>query len=44
VIALDCVNMVRDYAQGRKLVETGVCLTPEEAADTSRALKEYVAG
>jgi 3-phenylpropionate/trans-cinnamate dioxygenase ferredoxin reductase component len=42
VIALDCVNMVRDYAQGRKLVEHGVALSKEEAADTSRPLKEYI--
>ena len=43
VIALDCVNMVRDYAQGRRLVEQGVLLTAVEAADTSRALKEIAA-
>jgi 3-phenylpropionate/trans-cinnamate dioxygenase ferredoxin reductase component len=42
VIALDCVNMVRDYAQGRKLVEHGVALSKEEAADTSRPLKEFI--
>ncbi len=43
VIALDCVNMVRDFAQGRKLVEQGVLLTTEQAADTSRPLKEFAA-
>ncbi len=42
VIALDCVNMVRDYAQGRRLVEQGVMLSPDEAADTSRPLKDFV--
>jgi 3-phenylpropionate/trans-cinnamate dioxygenase ferredoxin reductase component len=42
IVALDCVNMVRDYAHGRKLVEQGVCLTPEEASDTTRQLKEFV--
>jgi 3-phenylpropionate/trans-cinnamate dioxygenase ferredoxin reductase component len=42
VIALDCVNMVRDYAQGRKLVEQGVLLSRDQAADTSRPLKEYI--
>ncbi len=42
VIALDCVNMVRDYAQGRRLVELGVHLTPAEASDVSRPLKEYL--
>ncbi len=44
VIALDCVNNVRDYAQGRKLVEGGIVLTPDEAADTARQLKEFVIG
>jgi 3-phenylpropionate/trans-cinnamate dioxygenase ferredoxin reductase component len=41
LIALDCVNNVRDYAQGRKLVEQGVYLTAEQAADTSKALKDF---
>jgi 3-phenylpropionate/trans-cinnamate dioxygenase ferredoxin reductase component len=41
-IALDCVNNVRDYAQGRRLVELGVRLSPEDAADTTRMLKEFV--
>jgi 3-phenylpropionate/trans-cinnamate dioxygenase ferredoxin reductase component len=42
VIALDCVNNVRDYAQGRKLVEVGQMLSAAEAADTGKALKEYL--
>jgi 3-phenylpropionate/trans-cinnamate dioxygenase ferredoxin reductase component len=42
VIALDCVNMVRDYAQGRKLVELGTTLTPAQAADVSVLLKEHI--
>jgi 3-phenylpropionate/trans-cinnamate dioxygenase ferredoxin reductase component len=42
VIALDCVNMVRDYAQGRKLVETGCIADPLDIADTSRPLKELL--
>jgi 3-phenylpropionate/trans-cinnamate dioxygenase ferredoxin reductase component len=42
VIALDCVNMVRDYAQGRKLVELGISLSAQDAADTTRALKEHI--
>ncbi len=42
VIALDCVNMVRDYAHGRKLVEQGVLLSATEAADTTRQLKEFI--
>ncbi|HZF94774.1 MAG TPA: FAD-dependent oxidoreductase [Allosphingosinicella sp.] len=40
VIALDCVNAVRDYAQGRKLVERGARIAPKDLADTSRQLKE----
>jgi 3-phenylpropionate/trans-cinnamate dioxygenase ferredoxin reductase component len=43
VIALDCVNSVRDYAQGRKLVEQSISLTAAQAADTSRQLKEFAA-
>ena len=42
VIALDCVNMVRDYAQGRKLVETGAVVAAADLADTTKALKEFV--
>jgi 3-phenylpropionate/trans-cinnamate dioxygenase ferredoxin reductase component len=42
VIALDCVNMVRDYAQGRKLVELGLMATPEQLADTAKPLKELI--
>ena len=42
VIALDCVNMVRDYVQGRKLVELGVVLSAEQAADTSHPLKDHL--
>jgi 3-phenylpropionate/trans-cinnamate dioxygenase ferredoxin reductase component len=42
VIALDCVNMVRDYAQGRKLVEMGLVATPEQLADTGKPLKELI--
>jgi 3-phenylpropionate/trans-cinnamate dioxygenase ferredoxin reductase subunit len=40
VIALDCVNMVKDYVQGRKLVEAGVTVSAEDLTDTSRPLKE----
>ncbi len=42
VIALDCVNAVRDYAQGRKLVEQSAPLTAADAADTSRPLKDFM--
>ena len=40
VIALDCVNAVKDYVQGKKLVETGAVIAPERLADTSVLLKE----
>lgn len=39
VIALDCVNAVKDYVQGRKLVEAGAALDPDELADTGTPLK-----
>ncbi len=42
VIALDCVNCVRDYAQGRKLVEAGAQIAPEDLADTTKPLKELL--
>ena len=40
VIALDCVNAVKDYVQGKKLVETGAIVAPERLADTSVLLKD----
>jgi len=42
VIALDCVNSVKDYVQGRKLVEAGA--TPDLAvlADGAVPLKELL--
>jgi len=40
LIALDCVNMVKDYVQGRKLVEAGVTVDPAQLADTGVALKD----
>ena len=43
VIALDCVNNVRDYSHGRRLVELGVKVDPAEIADTDRQLKEWAA-
>ena len=42
VIALDCVNMVKDYVQGRKLVESGAVIAPDRLADASVPLKELV--
>lgn len=43
VIALDCVNMVKDYVQGRKLVEAGAVIAAEALADTEIPLKEHLA-
>jgi 3-phenylpropionate/trans-cinnamate dioxygenase ferredoxin reductase subunit len=42
VIALDCVNLARDYAQGRKLVEQRVAVDPAALADPAIPLKELV--
>jgi 3-phenylpropionate/trans-cinnamate dioxygenase ferredoxin reductase subunit len=39
-VALDCVNAVKDYVQGRKLVVDGARLTPAELADTAIPLKQ----
>ena len=39
VIALDCVNRVKDYVQGRKLVVEGASIDPLLLADTSVDLK-----
>jgi len=43
VIALDCVNAVKDYVQGRKLVVEGLALNPAALADASVPLKELAA-
>jgi 3-phenylpropionate/trans-cinnamate dioxygenase ferredoxin reductase subunit len=42
VIALDCVNMVKDYVQGRKLVEAGASPDLERLADAGVPLKELL--
>jgi 3-phenylpropionate/trans-cinnamate dioxygenase ferredoxin reductase subunit len=42
VIALDCVNRTKDYAQGRRLVENGAIIDPEKLLDAERPLKEIV--
>ncbi len=39
VIALDCVNAVKDYAQGRKLVEARAEIAPHQLNDTETPLK-----
>ncbi|MBW8755213.1 MAG: oxidoreductase [Sphingomonadales bacterium] len=41
-IALDCVNMVKDYVQGRKLVEAGASPDLERLADAGVPLKELL--
>lgn len=41
IIALDCVNAVKDYVQGRKLVEAGVMIPPALLADVSVPLKSF---
>jgi 3-phenylpropionate/trans-cinnamate dioxygenase ferredoxin reductase subunit len=40
VVALDCVNAVKDYVQGRALVDRGAVIDPARLADTAVPLKE----
>ena len=40
MIALDCVNAMKDYVQGRRLIADRTALEPAKLADTSIALKE----
>ncbi len=40
MIAIDCVNAVRDYSQGRALVVAGARFDPVQLGDTSLPLKE----
>ena len=40
VIALDCVNRIKDYVQGRKLVVEGARIDPALLADADTPLKE----
>jgi 3-phenylpropionate/trans-cinnamate dioxygenase ferredoxin reductase subunit len=42
VIALDCVNSVKDYVQGKKLVESRAQVSAERLADTCVQLKELI--
>ncbi|MFC0687438.1 NAD(P)/FAD-dependent oxidoreductase [Novosphingobium clariflavum] len=42
VVALDCVNMVKDYVQGRKLVEAGAAPSAEVLADAGTPLKDLL--
>ncbi len=41
VIALDCVNSVRDYVQGKALVEQGLRIDPAVLADVTVPLKTH---
>jgi 3-phenylpropionate/trans-cinnamate dioxygenase ferredoxin reductase subunit len=43
VVALDCVNAVKDYVQGRKLVANAVAASAAELADPAKPLKELCA-
>ena len=40
VIALDCVNAMKDYVQGKALVQNGAQIAASQLADTSITLKE----
>ena len=42
VIALDCVNRVKDYVQGKKLIEARAEIDPELLADGEGPLKELL--
>ncbi len=42
VIALDCVNCIKDYVQGKALVVAGAQIDPARLADTSTPLKEML--
>jgi len=42
VVALDCVNRTKDYAQGRKLVEARAAIAPEALLEAETPLKELL--
>jgi 3-phenylpropionate/trans-cinnamate dioxygenase ferredoxin reductase subunit len=42
IIALDCVNAMKDFVQGRKLVEAGIVAAPDALRDTSVPLKTLI--
>ncbi len=44
VVALDCVNAVKDYVQGKALVAGGLRLPPERLADAATPLKALLDG
>jgi len=41
-VALDCVNMAKDYVQGRALVAAAVQADPAALADLAIPLKSFV--
>ena len=43
VVALDCVNAVKDYVQGKALVVERLKVDPAELADTTKPLKDIAA-
>jgi len=44
VVAIDAVNAVRDFVQGKALVAGGAVISPDLLADAARPLKELVTG
>ncbi len=42
IIAIDSVNMIKDYVQARKLIEQGIVVDAAVVADASRPLKELL--
>ena len=42
LIAMDCVNAVKDYVQARKLVEAGAMVDPAQLADATLPLKDLL--
>ncbi|MEM7568616.1 MAG: FAD-dependent oxidoreductase [Pseudomonadota bacterium] len=42
VTALDCVNSMKDYVQGRKLVAAGIAVPKDSLADTETPLKSLL--
>ena len=43
IVALDCVNRIKDYVQGRKLVEREARIEPANLADVNLPLKGMLA-
>lgn len=43
IVALDCVNAVKDYVQGRAFILAGSALTAEKFADISVPLNDMLA-